>query len=681
MALDVMEKLGTQYTSFDAGPVSGNKAQGFCTSAFFGDILISCPAYTVDGGGYDTPNIAFYDSSKKIDDTTAWKFFNLSTINAAYKIYSGVYTDGVRYAYLTPRGTDAAPHGYAVRIDMLADYTTAAAYTIFDITSTIANGKGFVGSAANDGRYLYFPPYTTAENVGSGLIVRYDTQGVFDNAGSWSSFDLTTIDSSWKGYASAGYHPISKKVYFIPLHFNTTVHGCFASFDTQLPFNQAASFELKYLPTLNNNWLGYNDHEIVGNYLYMFAHYAAGFAVGGYCLKYDVTKSMQLVGSYETFNTLTLESSGARAGGWMKSRYDNYRYIYATQDTYLNQYGYLLRLDTWGDFTNATSWKIAKTSNWNRQKTGGYNGVSIKNNKVYLSPSSYITAGNFLVYDTVDKTGTTKVQLEDVCWMLNPSALSKGNWNVAKTTGNIPCYHPSLKKIFTLTNFSTGGYDPAIGALQFASPGYITNGVEEALFINSLTNCAFSMELVFKFNAFSTTTVRNYKILEWWQGATRQVVINAVGGTGYADLRIESNCGAGADYVATSSLSFINPTNINHMVYGFANGVVSIYLNGVELGYATRDTMIGDIGLNGFFIGGTTAGTAGFDYAAMNIYSIAKRNGIMPIAKIQANAAMVAAGDYSLGLKFNVDANGQVYEPSLKTGQSRLGIGFPRIGL
>jgi hypothetical protein len=99
-----------------------------------------------------------------------------------YRAYNGGHFDG-RYVYFVPSQQDSGVmHGDIVRYDTQGAFTSAASWSGADLTSAgmlnSANYQGFIG-AVFDGRYLYLIPWDNAQppNSASGWVARYDTTG------------------------------------------------------------------------------------------------------------------------------------------------------------------------------------------------------------------------------------------------------------------------------------------------------------------------------------------------------------------------------------------------------------------------------------------------------------------------------------------------------------------------
>jgi hypothetical protein len=107
------------------------------------------------------------------------------------------------------------------------DMTDPSCWSTFDMTTVKARARGFAG-AAFDGRYVYFVP-----DASDGLVARYDTQATFTTDGSWSTFDMTTVNMGAKGFRGAAFD--GRYVYFVPC-LNPSFDGLVARYDTQAAF-------------------------------------------------------------------------------------------------------------------------------------------------------------------------------------------------------------------------------------------------------------------------------------------------------------------------------------------------------------------------------------------------------------------------------------------------------------
>ena len=118
-----------------------------------------------------------------------------------------------------------------LRYDTQGVFENASSWVTYDAA---ANGVGTNPRgnwrAVFDGRYVYFSPYRNPEFHGEAL--RYDTQGVFDSASSWAAFDAGAngVGTDPDGYGGAVFD--GQSVYFAPYHNGTENHGEVLRYDT-----------------------------------------------------------------------------------------------------------------------------------------------------------------------------------------------------------------------------------------------------------------------------------------------------------------------------------------------------------------------------------------------------------------------------------------------------------------
>ena len=85
------------------------------------------------------------------------------------------------------------------RYDSQGDFASPTSWTKFDLTQLNAMASGFRG-ATFDGRYVYFVPYDHSDGSLSGTVARYDTKSGFEEAVSWSTFDVSSIAAGATGF-------------------------------------------------------------------------------------------------------------------------------------------------------------------------------------------------------------------------------------------------------------------------------------------------------------------------------------------------------------------------------------------------------------------------------------------------------------------------------------------------
>jgi hypothetical protein len=96
--------------------------------------------------------------------------------------------------YFAPNGTTLA-----VRYDTQSGtFATPGAWSKYNLLSVIdeaspdaagSTSSAHFGESSFDGRYVYF-----VANSGPPVLVRYDTQGAFNDAAAWTSIDIATAN-------------------------------------------------------------------------------------------------------------------------------------------------------------------------------------------------------------------------------------------------------------------------------------------------------------------------------------------------------------------------------------------------------------------------------------------------------------------------------------------------------
>jgi hypothetical protein len=150
-----------------------------------------------------------YDTGAPFTTATSWSTFDTRTVNSGPQGFAGGAFDG-RYVYLVPNG-QGSYNGLVTRYDTTSSFALPGSFQTFDLSTVNLAAKGFVG-AAFDGRYVYFVP--SNDGTPDGRLVRYDTLGGFASAGSYSTFDTTTLNANAKGFAGAVFD--GRYVYLVP---------------------------------------------------------------------------------------------------------------------------------------------------------------------------------------------------------------------------------------------------------------------------------------------------------------------------------------------------------------------------------------------------------------------------------------------------------------------------------
>ena len=270
------------WSVFDAGTVG---ARGFAGASFDGRYVYFVPF--IDGV------VARYDTQAGFATKASWSTFDVTTVNANAKQFFGSTFDG-RYVYLVPDEVGNAPSGLVARYDTQATFGTAASWTTFDTTSVNANAAGFEG-AVFDGRYVYLVPHDGS------VVARCDTQASFTASGSWTAFDTTTVDPRATHFQDGAFD--GRYVYFVP--YDGATSGLVTRYDTQAGFAAAGSWSTFDTTTVNASAKGFSSAAFDGRYVY-FVPLQNG-AHDGVLARYDTTAAFGAGASWSTFDTTTVD--------------------------------------------------------------------------------------------------------------------------------------------------------------------------------------------------------------------------------------------------------------------------------------------------------------------------------------------------------------------------------------
>ncbi len=257
----------------------------------------------------------------------------------------------------------ATNHNKVARYNTALPFSDSASWETFDLTTGIS-ADGWHQDATYDGRYIYFCPYGHD-------FVRYDTQGSFTSAGSWTKYNLTNV-SALQGSKFVGIlYDGSRYVHLVPCNNSFPSYSTAIRYDTQGGFTTLGSYTTFDTTLVAARARGFGFGVKAGNYLY-FCPWDAGIVatdISGLVVRYNTTLSYTDPASWESFDATAVH---ADCKGYNGGFYDGTRYVYFApiEKTRLQVDGYqLLRYDTQGSFTNAGSWaNFALTGKWLQAK-------------------------------------------------------------------------------------------------------------------------------------------------------------------------------------------------------------------------------------------------------------------------------------------------------------------------
>jgi hypothetical protein len=317
-----------------------------------------------DATGVDT-GFSFAAITNTLDDPSggpfgspaSWSSFDADSagIGVNPEGYQQAVHDG-RYVYFAPDQRTGGRHGEVLRFDTRGAYTSPASWESFDAgdSGVGSDPDGYAG-AVFDGRYVYFAP---DHNGGGrhGEVLRYDTEGPFGTAASWSAYDpgANGVGADPDGYGGAEFD--GRYVYFAPDHNGTARHGEVLRLDTQANFASTGAWTT-FDPGANGVGTdpdGYSDVLFDGRHLY-FSPLDNGSGAHGEVLRYDVRAPFAAGSSWTAYDP-GADGVGSDPDGFSSLASDG-RYVYfAPSDAGAGPSGEVMRLDTTAPFASASSW-------------------------------------------------------------------------------------------------------------------------------------------------------------------------------------------------------------------------------------------------------------------------------------------------------------------------------------
>jgi hypothetical protein len=275
-------------------------------------------------------------------------------------------------------------------------FTNSNSWSSFDAGSVGGlNTKGYRGSVF-DGRYVYFVP----NPYGSvhGRFLRYDTQGNLSSVNSWDVFDAGNIGGlNTKGYTGGVFD--GRYIYFVPSRDSSVNHGHVLRYDTQSSFtssNSWSSFNAGNIGGLSTK--GYYGGVFDGRYVYFVARNDDS-SYHGRVLRYDTQNTFSSGSSWSSFDAGNI--GGLSTKGYFGGVFDG-RYVYFVPNRDSSHHGRVLRYDTQNTFSNSNSWSSFNAGNIGGLNTKGYGGGVFDGRYVYFVPSYDGSShhGRVLRYDT-----------------------------------------------------------------------------------------------------------------------------------------------------------------------------------------------------------------------------------------------------------------------------------------
>ena len=219
--------LASSYEFFDLRNIN-SKAHGFNSGGVFdGRYIYLVPAYNISG--YDNQKnlptsyvagtaVVRYDTQKPFGDVSSYQAVDVSQLNSLTGGYYGATFDGT-YVYFSPNARFVEPSSprqvkssLIARLNTKMDFTDPSAWSFYDIGFLSPNARGFM-LPTFDGRSVYFSTIGN-ERKQAALVARYDTQGDFASASSWTYHDWT--DQLPEARGSRGIVYVAGSLYTVP---------------------------------------------------------------------------------------------------------------------------------------------------------------------------------------------------------------------------------------------------------------------------------------------------------------------------------------------------------------------------------------------------------------------------------------------------------------------------------
>lgn len=384
------------FETYDAENTDGLDTRGFFGAVCNGRYIYFSPQSNSSGRHGEALR---YDSYGAFTDPASWAGYSAGRTGGMHtRGYYGAVYDG-RYVYYIPRRDNDGFHSRVLRYDTRGDFRSPESWSAFDVGHPISYQSG-----AFDGRYVYWVPgFDDYDQGNSGRVMRYDTQGAFDNAESYVLYDAgNTSGLGSKCYDGACFD--GRYVYFAPLDGNEN-KGIALRLDTESDFSSPeswAAFDAK------GSGLGMCVGAIFdGQYIY-YVPYAHSVVV-----RYDSRGDFQDAGSWEAYDAA--DTSGLCTTGYDGAVFDG-RYVYFIPFRYGKQqfatpHACLLRYDTEAGFTDPAGWDATDAgAHTSPPNPGGFNGGTFDGRYVYFAPwrlgtdenGGIISHGQVLRYDTTD---------------------------------------------------------------------------------------------------------------------------------------------------------------------------------------------------------------------------------------------------------------------------------------
>jgi len=399
------------WAAFDPGDHDvGANPDGYFGAAFDGRYVYFAPSH--NGVDYHC-EVLRYDTLGEFVEGPSWVTYDpgLADVGVDPRGYFGAVFDG-RYVYFVPhRRSFTDFHAEVLRFDTEGNFFNPASWDTYDPEGHVGTRVGGYIGGVFDGQYVYFVPNYINGSYNHGEVLRYNTMGEFSSVSSWATFDPgnNSIGSDPDGYSGAAFD--GRYVYFSPLHNGSEWHGEVLRYDTQGNFDDPGSWEAyDYGAVCGENCTdpdGYSGAVFDGRYVY-FTPFLNGVSHHGEVLRYDTEGNFTGAGSWTTYDA-GAHDVGYDADGFLDGVFDG-RYIYFVPDYNGSDFhSEVLRYDILEEFSDAASWyAYDPTNDGVGSESASFAGGVFDGRYVYFVPNNDGQQyGEVMRYDT--RTGIPTV--------------------------------------------------------------------------------------------------------------------------------------------------------------------------------------------------------------------------------------------------------------------------------
>lgn len=281
-----------------------------------------------------------YDTQASFLDLSSWSTWTLEP----YESGGTMFFDG-RFVYV---GED---YTFAIRFDTqgtFGDRSSLSLSTPLFGNSGIPPNLGSIHNAASDGRFIFFQGSLQTQSYDS-VVVRYDSQGSFNNRASWSAFDPKIGSGVYSLFPAIIAPPYLVRTPTFPPNSSAMIY------DMRFPFTDPASWSKFPLQGVTGDE-AYSGVGTDGRYAYFVPYRNAQGTSDGLVARYDTTAPFGNASSYDTFQ---LTKVNPFAKGFHNASWDGrYFYFMVGSDSMMfpTKGNIVVRYDTTATFQNASSW-------------------------------------------------------------------------------------------------------------------------------------------------------------------------------------------------------------------------------------------------------------------------------------------------------------------------------------